>query len=128
LSDRCQIVFSKRLCHPKTTQTEPCTLLHLNETYRWAADSATHFNTTLHCPEITACINDFLSSAFSPNLPDINLAVNKLNEIYHKAATKENLCKIKNCSNWKPQKEKWFDAECNLIRNKLRSLSNRKHH
>ncbi|KAL2076716.1 hypothetical protein ACEWY4_027687 [Coilia grayii] len=126
LSDHCQInVFLKRSQQIITTNTKK--LLKLNPTYKWTSGSASEFSNVANSVEITNNINTFLKTKFEPHQSDVNWEVYQVTELYHKIAIKANLLKGNPKPRSKPNKEKWFDKECELMRKNLRQLSNQKH-
>ena len=127
LSDHCQInVYIKPTVHKKITEPEPCKLHQINNQYKWTPDGEVRFKNVITSPEITCLINTFLSVQFQPN--QSNMAVTKINYIYHKSASKAGLIKNNSVSKQRLKKEEWYDKDCKNVRKKLRQQSNLKHH
>ena len=81
----------------------------------------------LNSPELNNKITNFNDQQFCTDEKSFNLAVQKVNNIFYKAAKKAGLRKKKGVSIKKQNNEKWFDTECKRIWKEFRNLSNQKH-
>lgn len=131
LSDHSQInVFLKKLTGNIHSKKQPNKLYNINQSFRWAPNSAEAFIETLNSNEMMNSIQFFNNSQYQNNKDGVNSATQNINCIFQKAASKANLRKPKQCnirSKNQNVSDKWFDNECKTIRKHLRQMSNKKH-
>ena len=106
---------------------KPSKLFSTPKTYRWAPNSKEEYLKAFCQPKVGCLIETFLSNTFPHNKDGIDHAVESLNNIFHYLATISNLKFNKKVHKNKQNKEKWFDQDCKIMRNKRRFLSNQKH-
>ncbi|KAI4889447.1 hypothetical protein NFI96_002246 [Prochilodus magdalenae] len=127
LSDHSQItVFINRTETNSTAHTQPSKLYSIRRPYRWAQNSPEEFQKAIRDPEIQTLLDTFLDTTYAHSDEGVDLAVRAINHVFIRTAQRSQLKLLRNKPKT-PRDDKWFDSECQKIRNKLRNLSNQKH-
>jgi hypothetical protein len=127
LSDHSQItLFLKRTDMETTTHSQPSKLYNIRHSYRWAQNSTEEYQKATWNQNIQTLLDNFLDTTFTHSKEGINLAVQNINYIFRQTAKEAQLKLIKNKTK-KITDDNWFDADCKIIRKKIRTLSNQKH-
>ena len=126
LSDHSQITLFIKRSDIKMTNTQPNKLYNIRNSYRWDQNSTEQYQKAIDTPKIQTLLDNFLDCKYSHSKESLNLAVNNINNIFRQTAKEAQLKLNKN----KPKTvtdKKWFDTDCKMIRNNIRTLSNQKH-
>ncbi len=115
---------SKITVYLKKTQSNyevprQCPLYSIPHSYRWTPESTREYQKALENYQIHNFTDLFLSEMFPHNDSGINLAVDKINAIFHHLASLSNL-KISKLRSKQINNNKWFDKECKNLRRTLR--------
>lgn len=95
--------------------------------YRWAQDSGDIFFKALNSPDIFNKIFEFRGNPYDTTKEGVNLATADINTLFHEAAIKANLAKVKRQYKKKQNNKKWLDKECQSLWKDVRKISNLKH-
>jgi hypothetical protein len=127
LSDHSQIMLFLKITDMETNRhSQPSKLYNIINSYRWAQISTEEKQKATCKQNIQTLLDNFLDTTFTHSKEGINLAVQNINYIFRQTAKEAQLKLIKKQTK-KITDDNWFDADCKIIRKKLRTLSNQKH-
>ena len=80
----------------------------------------------LNSPDLMNDMSLFDQNQYVPTKDGVNMAIDYINMIFHKAAIKADLIKQKQKPVKRQNADKWFDQESKTIRKDLRRIANEK--